>query len=240
MLWYKTWIETRGRLFVCLAVMLLPVYNFLVWKKFLLPGEIDDLAFYLKTLFEYHFGAALIWIFSAILLGLGGLARERAIGSSSLTLALPVSRTYLVCVRVAVGMFQAITLAIVPWFSYFCISFFRRTPFSISQAAGCLLILICSGTVYFAASILISSIIEGEYTAAAAAYGVVILAIVLSENIATLKGMSPLDLVTGAEFIDNQTYLFSAGLPWITILASLSVAGLMAVFSIAITRWRDF
>jgi ABC-type transport system involved in multi-copper enzyme maturation permease subunit len=239
-LWYKTWIETRGRFFVCLAIMLLPVYNFLVWKKFLLPGEIDDLAFYLKTLFEYHFGAALIWIFSAILLGLGGLARERAIGSSSLTLTLPVSRTYVVCVRVAVGMFQAITLAIVPWFSYFCISFFRRTPFSIHQAAGCLLILLCGGAVYFAASILISSIVEGEYTAAAAAYGLAILAIVLPGNNATLKGMSPLDLVTGAEYIDKQTSLFSAGLPWTTMGACLSVAALMVVLSIAITRRRDF
>lgn len=157
-----------------------------------------------------------------------------------MTLTLPVSRTYVVCVRVAVGMFQAITLAIVPWFSYFCISLFRGTPFSISQAAGCLLILLCGGAVYFAASILISSIVEGEYTAAAAAYGLVILAVVLSENIATLKSMSPLDLVTGAGYIDKQTSLFSAGLPWTTILGSLSVAAFMVVVSIAITRWRDF
>jgi ABC-type transport system involved in multi-copper enzyme maturation permease subunit len=240
MLWYKAWIETRARFLVCLAVMLLPVYNFLVWKKLLLPGETDDRFFYLKTLFGYHFGAALIWIFSAILLGLGGLARERAIGSSSLTLTLPVSRMYLVCVRVAVGMFQAMTLAIVPWFSYFCISFFRRTPFSISQAAGCILILLCGGAVYFAASILISSIVEGEYTAAAVAYGLVILAVVLSEHVAMLKGMSPLDLVTGAAYIDKQTSLFSAGLPWATILGCLSVAASMVVLSIAITRWRDF
>lgn len=240
MLWYKAWRETRGRFFLCLAIMLLPVYNFLVWKKFLLPGEIDDRSFYLKTLFGYHIGAALIWIFSAILLGLGGLARERAIGSSSLTLTLPVSRTYVVCVRVAVGMCQAITLAIVPWFSYFCISSFRRTPFSMRQAAGCLLILLCGGMVYFAASILISSIVEGEYTAAAAAYGVVILAAVLSENIAMLKGMGPLDLVTGAAYIDKQTSLFSAGLPWAMLLGCLSVSALMVVMSIAITRWRDF
>src|SRR5580692_9859553 len=108
--------------------MLLPVYNFLVWKKFLLPGEIDDRSFYLKTLFGYHIAAALIWLFSVILLGLGGLARERAIGSSSLTLTLPVSRTYLVGVRIAVGVLQAIALAIVPWFSYFCMSHFRWTP----------------------------------------------------------------------------------------------------------------
>jgi hypothetical protein len=137
-------------------------------------------------------------------------------------------------------MFQAITLAIVPWFSYFCISSFRRTPFSISQAAGCLLILLCGGAVYFAASILVSSIIESEYTAAAAAYGAVILAVALSENIAALKGMSPLDLVTGAEYIDKQTSLFSAGLLWTTLLSCLSVATLMVVLSIAITRWRDF
>jgi hypothetical protein len=239
-LWYKAWIETRGRFFVCLAIMLLPVYNFLVWKKFLLPGDIDGPSFYLKTLFNYHFGATLIWIFSVILLGLGGLARERAIGSSSLTLTLPVSRTYLVGVRVAVGLLQAMTLAIVPWFSYFCISLFRRTPFSISQAAGCLLILVGGGVVYFAVSILISSIVEGEYTAAAAAYGLLVLTGVLSENVERLKGMGPLELVTGVEYIDNQTFLFSAGLPWTMILTSLLVAALMVVLSIAITRWRDF
>ena len=48
------------------------------------------------------------------------------------------------------------------------------------------------------------------------------------------------DLSKVAEYIDKQTYLFSAGLPWTTLLVSLSVAAMMVLLSIAIARWRDF
>jgi hypothetical protein len=44
-----------------------------------------------------------LWIFVVVLLGMGGIVREKAIGTSSLSLALPV-RARLMGVRVAMGV----------------------------------------------------------------------------------------------------------------------------------------
>src|SRR5579863_421549 len=101
MLWYKAWIESRARFGVCIALCMVPALNFVFWKKNLLPGDIDGPPLYFKILSFSHIGLAIFWIFSSVLLGLGGLLREKAVGSSPFTLSLPVSRTRMVVVRVA-------------------------------------------------------------------------------------------------------------------------------------------
>jgi ABC-2 type transport system permease protein len=240
MLWYKAWRETRARFLVCLALMLIPVYNFLTWKKFLFPGDVDGPQLYFKTLFEHHVGAAMIWLFSAVLLGLGGIVTERATGSSSLTLSLPVSRLQVVTARAGVGILEAVALALVPWLLNCGISAYRQTPFSISQAASCFLLLAGGGMVCFTVAILVSSLVEAEYTAAAVSYGVVILSFVLSENIDRLRPLNIFALVTGLDYIDKHTYLFNGALPWPALLGSLTIAAAMLIASVAIVRRTDF
>jgi ABC-type transport system involved in multi-copper enzyme maturation permease subunit len=158
MLWHKAWMETRWTYLVCQALILLPSYRFLVGGKFLQPWEVDGPHVYFRALFQGHIVEAIIWLAAAIFLGLGGLVRERAIGSSSLTLSLPVSRSRLVTVRVMVGVLEAITLAVAPWLVKMLISVSRRTPFSMSQAGCCIVLLAGGGLVYFAMAVLISSV----------------------------------------------------------------------------------
>lgn len=240
MLWYKAWRETQGRFFVCFALMMLPSYNFLLWKALVLAGEIDGPVVYYKTLYTHATGAAFIWVFAAMLLGWGGLLRERQVGSSSFTLTLPVSRVRLIAVRVGTGLLQTIALAVTPWIVNIAISVFRRTPFSLHQAACCILFLAGGGMVWFAAALLVSSLVENEYTAAAVTYALVVLSFVVSDKVDQLKELNPISLVTGLDYVDKQTYLFSGDLPWVTILGSLSVAILMVVAAMAITQRRDF
>ncbi len=237
MLWYKVWMETRWRFLVCLALVLLPSYGFLTWRVLL---DVDGPAGYLKSLFGSYQIAAVIWLLSAILLGLGGLVREKAVGSSSLTLALPVSRGRLVAVRVGVGVAEAIALAVAPWVSNILTSVFKGTPFSMSQGGCCILLLAGGGMVYLALAVLISSVIEGEYTSLGVALGVVILAFDLSRRVDWLKGLNLIPLVTGNGYINKGTFLFSEALPWSRILASLSVAALMILASIGIIQRREF
>ena len=240
MLWYKAWMESRGRFFVCLALMLLPGYSFLRSGNFRLEWEPDVPSLHFKHLFENHGIAVGIWMLSAILLGLGGLMRERAIGSSSFTLTLPVSRPRVVVVRAGVGVLEIAMLAVVPWVVNLAISLYRQTPFSISQAGWCTVLLVAGGMVYFAQAILVSSIVEGEYTAAGISFGVVILSFVLAHNYEWLKKLNLFPLITGADSIDRQTFLFSGALPWSTIFSSFTVAALMVLASVVITERRDF
>jgi ABC-type transport system involved in multi-copper enzyme maturation permease subunit len=218
---------------------MLPPYNFLLWKKFVLPGEMDGPPVYYQALYTHAVAAGVIWVFSIILLGLGGLLRERGTGSSSFTLTLPVSRAKLIGVRVAVGVLQAAVLAVAPWLVNIAISMARHAPFSLSQAAWCTLFLAGGGMVCFALAVLISSVVEGEYTAAAVTYGLVILSVVIADKM-DWKQMNLVLLITGADYLNHQTHLFSGEFPWLTTVGSLSAAVLMVFASIAITQRKDY
>jgi len=63
----------------------------------------------------------MMWIVAATLLTMGGLLRERAVGASNLTLALPVSRARLMGVRIAAILRQAQVPILVPWTAMFAI-----------------------------------------------------------------------------------------------------------------------
>jgi ABC-2 type transport system permease protein len=240
MLWHKAWLESRGRFFVCLAMCLLPSLDLVFWQKTLLPGDIDGPQLYLKNLHTHHMGLSILWVLAAVLLGLGGLVREKAIGSSSLTLSLPVSRTYLIAVRICVGIAQAMALAVVPWNANLVISLIRGMPYSLSQAANLVFLLVTVGMVCFAAGVFVSSLVEGEYTAAALAYAPVVLQSYLFGSIEQLKKMDIFVLVTGSNYVDKQTYLFAGALPWSIIFGSILVSALMVFASVVVTDRREF
>jgi ABC-2 type transport system permease protein len=223
-----------------MAMCLLPSLNLLFWQKALLPWEIDGPEFYLKNLHTHHVGLSVLWVLAAVLLGLGGLVREKAVGSSSLTLSLPVSRARLIAVRVAVGVSQSMLLAVVPWIGNLLISWIRGMPFSLSQAASLVFVLVGAGIVCFAAGVLISSFVEAEYTAAALAFAVVVLQSYLFGQVEQLKQLDIFVLVTGTNYINKQTYLFSGALPWSIIFGSILLSITMVFASTMIIQRRDF
>ncbi len=135
---------------------------------------------------------------------------------------------------------QASVLAVAPWLVNLAISMYRHTPFSVYQAAFCTLLLAGGGMAYFTLAVLISSFVEGENTAAAVTYGLTVLSAVVPERVQELKQLNLIALLTGGEYVNHQTYLFSGGFPWLKIAASLSAAVLMIFTAIAITQRRDY
>jgi hypothetical protein len=136
------------------------------------------------------------------------------------------------------GALQAIVLGVVPWVAVFCVSFFARKPILITQVASYVLLLVGGGLVYFALAVLVSSLVSGEYTAPALAFGIVLLAAMLFD--AWLRQFNLWRLVTGDFSIDRNTYLLSEHLPWLGILSSFSVAALMLLASIIVVQRREF
>jgi ABC-type transport system involved in multi-copper enzyme maturation permease subunit len=241
---YRAWIETRWRFVICLAAMLLP--SALLFHELGLvslngtPLWVSDPSFAYGELFGTHLPAVGIWMCASIFLGLGGLLRERALGTSTLTLTLPVSRAHVIATRVAVGVSETIVLALAPWLVNLSIAWFKRSPFSVEQAGWCVLLLVGGGTVYFAGAVLMASVVEGEYTAAALTFGLMFGAGYLAENVNGFRALDLYPLMSGAAFIDRKTSLFPGPMPWLGLFGSLSVAALMLLAAVGSTRRRDF
>ncbi len=127
MLWYKAWLETRGRFLACLTTLTLFCFIFVHHAQevafrgdgLVRPGGPAD---YYRLLFVNQQFLVIMWVVSAVLLGMGGLVREKAVGVSTFTLSLPVSRSRLFGVRVAMGILQSAAIAILPWCAVFLAS----------------------------------------------------------------------------------------------------------------------
>ena len=98
MLWYKAWLETRSRFLTCLATLTIFCTVFVHHAQGLLRSEWS--ADFSRLLFVTQQFVVIIWVLAVVLLGMGGIVREKASGTSLITLSLPVSRARLLGVRV--------------------------------------------------------------------------------------------------------------------------------------------
>jgi ABC-2 type transport system permease protein len=238
MLWYKAWIETRAR-FLCALFGITLVISVILhhYEVVINPSVIYNNRF-ISFIDIYVMG---LWLLSVVLFAMGGLMREKAVGASSFTLALPVSRTHLLGIRITVGVVQAILAAVFPWLAILVISDHAGKPFPISQAALYLLLLLSGGFVYFSLAVLISTVIEGEYTAPAVAYGLTILTVILFGNGSFADPYLNIGkFMTGGFLFSTRTYLLRPGIPWPGLIACWSAAALMLFASIQVTNRREF
>lgn len=236
MLWYKAWLETRARFLTSLATLTIFCAVFVGHAQGMIHPEWK--ADFNRLLFVSQQFIVIIWILAVVLLGMGGIVREKAIGSSSLTLSLPVSRARLVGIRVGVGLLEALTLAVVPWTTIFLVSSLARMPILITQVGFYILLLVGGGSTYFAMAVLVSSLVEGEYTSPAVAFGAVLLSAIIFD--AWLRPYNLWRLVTGDFYIDRHTYLLSWPFPWRGTLASVSATALMLFASVKAIQRREF
>jgi ABC-2 type transport system permease protein len=238
-LWYKAWLETRSRFLTCLATLTIFCAVFVGHAQGMIhPKYPEWKADYNRLLFVAQQFIVIMWILAVVLLGMGGIVREKAIGTSSLTLSLPVSRARLLGIRVALGVVEAITLAVVPWSAIFLVSSLARMPILISQIGFYVLLLIGGGLTYFAMAVLVSSLVEGEYTAPAVAFGLVLLSAIIFD--AWLRPYNLWRLVTGDFYIDRHTYLLSWPFPWRGTLGSVAAAASMLFASVKVIQRREF
>jgi ABC-2 type transport system permease protein len=238
MLWYKAWLETRSRFLISLVGMVA------LCSVFVLHGDrnvIDEVSadYYNFVFFEGHQILMMMWALAVTLIMMGGLLREKAAGSSAFTLALPVSRTRLMMVRICMGLAQAVVLAIVPWTAMFTVgSIFGKTH-SVSQAAFYLVLLLGGGLVFFAMAVLISSLISGEYTAPVISFGAVIVTAVALSS-AALRRYNPWEFMTGLEYLNRHTNVLVLPVPWLQAAIYIFLAALLLALSVRVIQQREF
>jgi hypothetical protein len=112
-----------------------------------------------------------------------------------------------------------------------------RMPVLITQVGFYVLLLAGGGLAYFAMAVLVSSLVEGEYTAPAVAFGLVLLSAIVFDS--WLRPYNLWRLVTGDYCVDRQTYLLS-GFPWLGTIASVSAAALMLLVAARVIQRREF
>src|SRR5690242_4633801 len=116
MIWRKTWLESRGRFFLTTIVLALTVFWWILdAERQMARYDIKPpMTFTRYVSIVYGGPIQLFWVASCIVLGLGGLLRERAHGTAQLSLTLPISRQRWMAVRAAVAASEAAVLALVP------------------------------------------------------------------------------------------------------------------------------
>lgn len=164
----KAWCESRARFVVACAFVLGACAVFVVFEAtfrgrmvavggppLTFPQYIDD------RIFRSVVHA--LYLLLAVVLGLGGLARERGQGTLGFTLALPVPRERHHLARVAVGIGQLVVLAALP------VAIVAPTSYSLAAALGHAGAWVALALPIFAIGILISVAIPNEYAALAIA-----------------------------------------------------------------------
>jgi hypothetical protein len=236
MLWYKAWLETRARFLISLGGILAICSARVSHMDSLGDSAVSWYYFALQTTHEQ---LCMFWVLAVMLLMMGGLVREKAVGASAFTLALPVSRTRLMGVRISVGLIQAMALAIVPWAVMFLIAITTGKANSVSWALFHVVLLAGGGSVFFAFALLISSLVEGEYTAPAVSLGIA-LAVTIALGDKPLNAYSPFNFMVGREYLDRLTTTIVGTMPWMRLTVTILIAALFTAVSIKVIQKREF
>lgn len=238
MLWYKVWLETRSRFLISLLAAV-ALCSFMVYHGDQDAMPYSTLVYYYSVLHGGHALLCMIWVMSVTLLTMGGLLREKALGTAPFTLALPVSRARLMAVRVSIVLGEAMALVIVPWAAMFLVGSLAGKTHSIQQAIFHMALLAGGGMVLFGTALLTSSLVEGEYTAPVVTFSVVLgVSSVLSSS--SLHAYSPMEFIVGAAYLDRHTALLAGPIPWMRIAANILVGGLLVTLSAKSVQARDF
>ena len=245
MLLRKAWLESRGR-FIAAAVVLaiLGVSTVLRapatirgWES-IHRGEQMSYPLYIWLSLSHGF-LQFLWVVAAVILGLGGLIREEALGSSGFSLALPVSRRAHVLARASVGAAEAIALGFIPGLIVVVMSPLIGRSYPLSQALMFATMLVLAGLVFYALGFLLSHLLRGEYGAPAVAMALIAAFYVLTK-LPRFEFLNVFDAMDGKQVLVGHTFYLGTVFPIAVTFASLALAAVFVALSVRVVKSRDF
>jgi hypothetical protein len=225
MLWYKAWLETRGRLLLLTAmigILLIP---------HLLDPRHGDLWKTLRSL-----SPMLCWFAAMFLAGAGvntqtGFRNESGFHKSMLfTLSLPVSRGRLFSVRAGLGAIEACVFVLILAVATLCSA---PGPLSASLCIDFVTpVLLCVLAVY-ALFAFLATFLDDMWRTGVGVFALFVLLIVQNRfpRVANFNPMSGMGLFS---------YPFSAAMPWAVVITSAAVCTIFIWLSILILRWKEY
>lgn len=241
----KAWLETKDRFLGSLLVLtilgLLTVTRASAtiagWEHFH-SGEHMPYALYVWLSLSHGY-LQFLWIICAVILGLGGLLREKSLGTAGTTLALPISRARIVAIRALVGAAEVTILAFVPEVIVAVLSPVTGHSYPLLQAFLFASLVAGGGLVFYALGFLASHLLPSEYAAPSVALALTAAYYVLSK-LPHMGRISVFELMTGARYMNSTTYLIGSDYPAIPVLLSLCASAGLVVGSYVLVRGRDF
>ena len=197
-MFYREWYELRARALVS-ATALAGFSSLFILVR---PGaRVFMVKPYDVFVRDYVYGSAvrLMFVIFAIVLGVGGLGRERALGTAAFTIALPVNRWQLMAVRAAAGIVAVVALALAPTFAVVIMSPVTHESYALADALRSSVRWSSTGALLFAVPFFLSAWSSGEYTALAgsivALFGYLLL--VNAPGLARLPALNIIHLMDG-------------------------------------------
>jgi ABC-2 type transport system permease protein len=244
MLWYKAWRESQTRFLLSGLTLAGFCVGFVLFHR---EGcrIFDRPPTYVEYIWELVYKGYLreLFVLLALLLGVGGLLRERDFGTASFTLALPVSRPQLVSVRAALGLMQVSVLALLPALVIPELSALVGQLYPWSQALQFAVLWAAAGALIFMIGFLASSLLAGEYTAPIVAFLVLLLYSVIADlPFFERHSLDVHDIMSGVgmPYFQPNGSLLIGPLPWNALaIIALLVFSLVALADRMI-RYQDF
>ena len=256
MLWYKSWLETRWRFLIGLALLMCSAPRH---RLRLSPGgeapaagargrrqrrarpadqgsggtdaRLPRLRVVAVAPAEHD---ADLWTLFAVLLGTGGLLSQASGGGALFTLSLPVSRNRLLGVRAATGLAELLVLAFVPPLLLPLLSPAVGQTYGIGDAlvhGACLFI---AGAVFFSLAFLLSTVFSDVWRPVLIVCGVAAVLALCEPFFGDLSRYSLFGVMSG------EIYFRGGGLPWLGLLASAAVSAAMLFAATRNIARQDF
>ena len=245
MLLRKAWLESKGRFTASAVVLtLLGVSTVLRapatiagWES-VHRGEQMSYPLYIWLSLPHGF-LQFLWVIAAVILGLGGLLREDAAGSSGSTLSLPVSRRRHVLTRAMVGAVEAIVLGFIPGLLVVVLSPLIQRSYPLSQALMFATMFVLAGLVFYALGFFLSHVLRGEYAAPAVGLAAIAAFYILTK-LPRFDVLSVFDAMDGKKVLVGRSFFLGSEFPAVQIAVSLVLAFTLVALSIARVDKRDF
>ncbi len=246
MLWYKFWLESRVRFLASGVVLAAYCVSFVQQARYNFPPVMEPALPYSGYVWRgiYNGIDTLVFVIVAVMLGLGGLQRERSTGSAGFTLALPTTRLDLLMPRAAVALVQVALLAMIPVVIVPWMSSRIGHVYPIAQSLKFAGLFAITGAVWVSAGFFWSAVFTGEHTATIACILTPILyaATVNGTALRQYPSANIFNVMSGARLpvLDRTTSLLVGPFPWTTMLAMTLVAAALLCAAVVVTSREDF
>jgi len=255
MLWYKSWLDTRGRFLIGFAILVLSAcalvigYPKAVQLLALVPdvnigGELgrrikenaDLMRTYRGYVYAQWFGQNLIqtWTIFAVLLGSGGLVSSGSEGTALFTLSLPVSRTAILGARAATGLVELFVLALVPSLLIPVLSPAVGQSYSIVDVLVHTACAFVAGAVFFHLALLLSTMFHDIWRPLLLTLAVALLASVVEQL--------PRDGASAGIYhvMRAESYFRGSGVPWTGLFVTFVLSAALLFGATRSFARRDF
>ena len=209
---WKAWLESRGRFFAALVLLLsLVSYAVLTSPGFLARYNArfpDKPLLYSVYVWSglFHYALQGLWVLVVFVVALGGLAREKATGVALYTLGLPVRRLHLFLIRATVAWAESIGLGLASALLIPVLSSAVGESYPLLQSLAFGAWMSVAGMAILAFGLLLSEVFEGEFTAPVVGL-CTLTAVFLSYRAHILGGWNVFDVMSATGTTPRHNYL---------------------------------